>query len=252
MAIKQTVVLIMLLSVWMSLAAQTPTIVNNAIVHVDTSYCADVEVESIVKPYRDSMSVAMERIIGFAPMPMEASKPESALSNLVADVVLWAAGDNGIGTYRVADVHLALMNIKGIRSSLNDGNITVRDIYAVLPFENEIVIVGLKGNKVRELFQYMASQNGDGLAGGSFYLIDGKAEQLMVGGQPIDNNKVYGVAVNDYMANGGDGYNVLSENEWRVHTTIKLRDALIGYIERMTFANKEIEPNMQKRIIHGN
>jgi 2',3'-cyclic-nucleotide 2'-phosphodiesterase (5'-nucleotidase family) len=252
MAKKLSAVIFVLLSAWMSLAAQSPSIVKGAIINVDTAYCADVDVESIVKPYRDSMSVAMDRIIGFAPLQMVASKPESALSNLIADVVLWVVGDNGIGTYRVADVHLALMNIKGIRSSINEGNITIRDIYSVLPFENQIVIVGLKGNKVKELFRYMASQNGDGLAGGSFYLIDGGAEQLTVGGLPIDNNKVYGVAVNDYMANGGDGYKVLSENEWRVDTPIKLRDALIGYIERMTFANKEIVPNMQKRIIHGN
>ena len=89
----------------------------------------------------------MKPVIGHAGRKLEAYRPESPLSNLLADILRISAEEKaGIK----ADV--GVMNMGGIRNLLNEGEITIESVYEITPFENKLAIVALKGSDLLELF----------------------------------------------------------------------------------------------------
>ncbi|MFT3738208.1 MAG: 5'-nucleotidase C-terminal domain-containing protein [Breznakibacter sp.] len=210
------------------------------------------ELEAFIRPYRDSIESQMNRVIGKAGQLMVAKKPESPLSNLVADVLLWAVNEKPRTSSGLPRVDLAITNIKGIRSAINAGDIALRNIFEILPFENTVVVLGLTGEQVLKLFDFIASQNGDGISGASFTMVNGKAVNGTIGGKKVKAKKIYYIAVPDYVANGGDSYTILTQYRSRIDTELKMRDVMVEYIEGQTREGKEIVPNVNRRIINAN
>lgn len=93
----------------------------------------DAEAVALVAPYKARIDSVMSRVIGQAAHSMNAVRPESTLSNLVADVLREAAADV-LG--RPAD--MGLVNMGGLRSVLTQGPVTVATAYEILPFENTL------------------------------------------------------------------------------------------------------------------
>ncbi|PKK90851.1 MAG: hypothetical protein CVV64_08195 [Candidatus Wallbacteria bacterium HGW-Wallbacteria-1] len=126
---------------------------------------------------------------------------ESPIGNLITDVMRETAGCD-----------LAFQNSGGIQSALKAGSVRLRDIFKVLPFDNEVVTMKLKGVAIRSILEH-ASQRRYGvmqISGGSYTLKPAAEshvlESVSVGGEPLDDEKVYTVATNSFLANCGDGY----------------------------------------------
>lgn len=209
------------------------------------------ELEEYIKPYRDSIDAQMNRVIGTASQLMVAKKPESALSNFVADVIFHTVNQHQ-DRFSFPKVDFAITNIKGIRSSINQGDIAVKNVFEILPFENTLVVLGMTGQQVQQLFDFMASQNGDGLSGASFVITNCKAFDCKVGGKKLKPNKMYYLAAPDYVANGGDSYSILTRSRSRTDTDMKIRDVVIAYIEEQTGKGNAIVPNTNRRILNAN
>ena len=78
----------------------------------------------------------------------------TAIGNLMADVVMEQAGP--VFKSRTGnEIDMVLLNHGGIRSGLNKGNISTRSAYALMPFENEIVVAELSGEKIKEMLTYL-------------------------------------------------------------------------------------------------
>lgn len=112
---------------------------------------------------------------------------------------------------------LALINGGGVRDSLPAGTITYRDVMKVQPFSNTVGVVELSG---AELLDYLgaAARMTPGAGGfaqtaGVRMLIEGgQLKQALVGGQPVDPQRRYKLAINNFTATGGDGYPRLREH----------------------------------------
>ena len=148
------------------------------------------------------------------------------LGNLVADAIRWKAK---------ADV--ALTNGGGIRASIKPGNITIRDILTVHPFGNTIYVMKLTGSQIMKILEYAATlQPGKGawpqVSGMTVKVKDGKVVCVKINGEPLDPNKVYVFATNNYLAGGGDGYSMLKEWAPKGYDTgFTLAQAIIEYIK---------------------
>ena len=134
---------------------------------------------------------------------------QSNLGTLIASGMLYVTG---------ADI--ALMNGGGIRDSIPAGDITLKQVYTVMPFGNYIQTGKLKGSELDAVLE-----NGVGklpapdgrfphLAGWSYTLDASKpagdrVSNIMVGGQPVDPNKEYTLATLNFLFNGGDDYRML-------------------------------------------
>ena len=135
---------------------------------------------------------------------------EAPLGNLFADVVR--------ATY---PCDMALINAGGLRTGLRKGEVTVGDIVAVVPFRDQVVTVKVSGRELREILEF-------GFSGlpeeqGFFPQISGMVVRVdpnnnpgervlslaLEDGVPIEPDREYILATNDYVAKGGDGYPVL-------------------------------------------
>ena len=114
----------------------------------------------ILKPYKEKVDAMMYEVIGTSAMKMDKGGPESLLSNLVAGVLQQAAVQV-LG--KPAD--MGLVNMGGLRNILPEGDITVGDVFEILPFENSLCVLTMKGTDLRRLFEAIASLHGEGVSG---------------------------------------------------------------------------------------
>ncbi len=203
----------------------------------DSSYIA------YLQPYKQQVDAKMKTVIGVATETMSAHKPESLLSNLSADIYRQAGSE-----YMKAPVDIAIVNLGGLRTTIPAGDITVGKVFELMPFENELVILWLKGDKLNDLCQYFAGMGGEGVSGLRMTISNGKAINITISGEPLDPNKTYSIATNDYLAGGNDKMVQLAMYEKRTNTGIKIRDMFLDYIKNETAHSREITSKLDGRI----
>ena len=106
----------------------------------------DPQAAAFLAPYKHQVDSVMGPVVGVVARDMVPDRPESFLSNLLPDILMWAAKD-----YNETPV-FAVYNVGGIRAALSKGKVTYGDVLDVAPFENKICFVTLTGDKVLELF----------------------------------------------------------------------------------------------------
>lgn len=206
----------------------------------------DAEAMALLAPYKQRVDSVMLQVLGTAALSMEPRRPESLLSNLVADVLREAAA-GVLG--KPAD--MGLVNMGGLRNTLTQGEITVENAYEILPFENALCVLTLKGSTLRELFENIAYRLGEGVSGVHLEVSeDRKLLSATIGGQPVDDEKLYTVATVDYLAEGNDGMYALPKAEKRVcPPEATLRSLFMDYVKRQTAAGKAVTARMEGRIV---
>ena len=168
------------------------------------------------------------------------------MGDIVTDSQLWYMKKMGF------DVDFAFQNGGGIRATLGSGEIKKKTIYEVLPFDNSICVVSLKGSDVIALFAQTPKNIGHGsmpqVSEGVSFTINtasGKVENLLVGNRPVDPSKTYKIALNSYLAAGGDGYKVFKNRLDFYDSSMMQRDAFIEYVSHL---DGVISPQTHNRI----
>jgi len=208
-----------------------------------TEATADKNYENYLQPLKQRVGTKMNVVIGQAAETMKGHAPESLLSNFSADVYKLTASE-----YLGEKVDIGIVNLGGLRTVVPAGNITVGKVFELMPFENELVILWLKGDKLDELLQYFASMGGEGVSGLRMVIDHGKAVNETVDGKPLDKDKLYTIATNDYLAGGNDKMIQLAQHIKRVNTGIKVRDMLLDYIKNETRKGNKIQSKLDGRI----
>ena len=173
----------------------------------------DSTIIDIILPYKTQLDKEMNQIICYTKSELKKGKPESKLGNFVCDLSLLRADG-------MADI--CIFNNGGLRNIIASGNITVRDIYKVMPFENELVILDLNKKEYYDLLKYVANSGGEPLGGVN---IIAKKDTIVTA---FNSNEIIRVLTTDYLANGGDNMKFFINKEQK-KIGIKLRDAIINY-----------------------
>jgi len=169
---------------------------------------------------------------------------EGTLGNLVSDAMREAVS---------ADI--AFQNNGGLRADLADGVVTRSAIYEVMPFDNTIVTMGLTGAEVRRALE-------DGLSGARVTQVSGiryafdldrpagqRVTQLLdAHGAPLDSTRVWKVAVNNFMAGGGDDYTTLTRGKDSKDTQVLVRDALEKFVSAHCAGGASLDYKVEGRI----
>lgn len=202
------------------------------------------EMEARLSTYREQLSEKMNVIVGHTDEPMSKGRPESKLGNLISDIILERAIEqSGL------EVDYALQNLGGIRiPTLGAGDIRKGLMYEIMPFDNEIVIVKLRGDQVIRMMERIAAEGGIPVSRGvQMTIIDKKIGSLLIKGNTVQPEKEYLVAVNDFMANGGDNYMELVDAP-KILTGVLVRDAMTDYFLRMQAQGKSVTAKLERRI----
>lgn len=204
----------------------------------------DERITAMIEPYKSSLDVQMNEVIGTVSQELTKKKPESTLGNWYADAMLAGTKKEG------HPVDFAISNYGGLRVPyISAGPLTRGEIYELCPFDNLLVIVDVPGDILDSLLQQIASTEGWPVSNGIRMVIkDNKVESCTIQSQPIVSSQIYKVAMPDYVANGGDGLKALIALS-RVQTSKLIRDILIEYAQESTRTGQTISATIDGRII---
>jgi 2',3'-cyclic-nucleotide 2'-phosphodiesterase (5'-nucleotidase family) len=193
--------------------------------NITSELAEDSLVLGMIRPYQVELSTRMKRVIGEAETTFSNVRPDGSLGNLAADMIRRTASQElGLA------VDIGLMNWGGLRVPINKGSITVGDIYTVMPFDNWLVVLTFKGSQIREIANQLASMGGQPISGLRMRIENGKANDILIGTRPLEDDLEYTLATNNFLADGGDRITSLLNPLQRQDIQVYLRDAMIRYI----------------------
>jgi len=197
----------------------------------------------IMQSYQVRLSGIVNQPIGNSVQYMESKAPESLLSNFLSDQLWLKAAE-----FCPEGVDLAIINFGGIRAPLPAGPLTVGDIYRIMPFENEMVVLEIKAADLRKILSTIAEEGGEGVSNIQMEVLNGRMTSLLIAGQAFDETRTYRVATIDYLADGNSGMTPFKNAVKRTDTHLKLRDAYISQIQKLTASGKAVTSALDGRI----
>ena len=165
----------------------------------DTNYLAQLA------PYKAHLANEMSVQIGYTPERMWVGEPECPMLNWASDALWEAAKQVYPGT-----VDIAIVNMGCMRCEWPAGPITRESVYELMPFDNRLVVLTLKGEDILALCESFARYGGQGVAGIRVTIIDGQVADVQVGGKALKMKATYKVATSDYLAGGTDHMEALT------------------------------------------
>lgn len=194
------------------------------------------QIENYIKPYREHINKDLDSILAYCPFTLDKSdgKWQTTIGNLMADVTL-QRGNLVFKAREKKDIDLCILNNGGIRAILPKGNVTSRTAFEIMPFENSLVVMALKGEQIFELVDYfITTQKPHPLSGITFTIgKDKRAKNILVQGKLVEKDTIYYVATNDYLSNGGDNMNFFKKSVQKYDLDYKLRNVLIDYFKEV-------------------
>ncbi len=194
-----------------------------------TDLVEDPRAKVIYEKWDKELAPILNEVLGTTDKELTHSKDQgtSLLGEWVDDVMKEKTG-----------TQIAITNGGGIRTSIPAGDITMGKMYEVMPFDNTLVKMELKGSDLKRVLEngILNSNIGWVQVTGVKVYYDPAApagnritSMRLLDGTLVNNDTYYSVVTNDFMFTGGDGYN-FSGNRNAVDTGIPIRDALVEKI----------------------
>jgi len=231
---------------------------------LDSSVAQDPDIQARVEALAAPVKALTEQVIGQAAVDLDGDRTscrfgECVMGNLITDAMLWQTQSEG--------TQIAIQNGGGIRASISAGDVTVGDVLTVLPFGNLISTFELSGADVVAALENGVSraENPENEGTGRFPQVAGLrytwSPDQPVGSRilsvevknpdgsysPIDLTATYKVVSNDFMRNGGDGYEMFTTAANAYDFGAALDAAVQDYIA----AFGPVAPELEGRITQG-
>ena len=187
---------------------------------------------------------ALKQVLAYAPHELTRhGRGETELTNFLVDHLIDEAGRE-FG--RKIDV--GVLNFGGVRVDIPQGNVLYDDIVSMLPFKNYPVYVALKGEDLQALFEYMASTRVQIVGGVRVEVENGALKSVLVGGEPIDPEKTYGVATIDFLLDGGDGLSIARNAQELLISKRMLVEYILPVVQQLASEGKPLEYHTDGRV----
>jgi len=196
----------------------------------------DEGVAQALQEISTQVKMETETVVAESPRTLTAAREivrtqESELGNLAADALRQAT-----------EADVAMVNGGSLRTALPAGKITKGAVLDIFPFNNRVITLAVDGKTLKSMLelsvQYLPATFGGFLdVSGVNFTVDTKApagqrvSAVMVQGQPLEEGKTYTVAVNDFTAAGGDGYNMLKGAQVKGDFG-PLEDIFVAYLQK--------------------
>lgn len=213
---------------------------------VDELTETNAEIQAMIDEYNAEMDEVLAQVIGYTETGLsrdERYEQDAPLGNFWTDAMR---------EYVQAD--MAFTNNGGIRANIEPGEITAGDIYTVEPFANEVMEMEMTGAAIRDVIEYSYNRRNqiDLQTSGLHYTIFTDEEgnlvdvELVLNGEPLDMGEKYRVAVSDYTATGGGGYDFVGEV---IQPSAGfMTNAMIDFAQSITAAGEYINYESEGRI----
>lgn len=201
------------------------------------------KVMKVVAEAQPAMAKVKE-VIGYSTEALSKDYPECGLSNWTVDTIM-----EKVAQLSGKKVDVGFANSGGIRVDMPKGDILLDDILSMFPFRNNLVYLEHKGSTLRAIFEWMAAGMVQPVGGVKMVVENGKLASLLVGGEPLDDDKVYVVATNSFLLAGGDGFYLSKDALKEVIFEELVQDAMLESVRKRTAEGKPFEYKSDGRVI---
>src|SRR2546422_744910 len=203
---------------------------REVLARVETPYTdrvsPDPELQNLMALFKVGIENLTSRAITRIKVDLRRQGDEYGLGRLIADAMR-----------NVAKADVAIVNNGGIRADLASGTATYGDLYHVMPFQNRMLRLTVKGDVLRQALEHaVAGDRPDGHVSGVELWYDSKqrpgrriGKAVLADGKGIDGGRSYTLAVSDFLATGGSGYTMLVGSPAADLDVVDL-DAFIQYL----------------------
>jgi len=199
---------------------------------------------TIVKPYSDSVNKLMNNVIGYNDALLEKKKQGNTLGYFITDAYLEMAKQK-----LDPKVDAAFMNYGGIRlPDIAAGPVTQGKIFELMPFDNLMVLLKVKGSLLKQYLDTLAATESVVESGMTMQIVNKTAQQIMIGGKPLDLNADYTIVHSDYVVINTNLLKSIKRNT----NGYLLREALLDYVKLFNSQNKKISVTNIDRINYVN
>jgi 2',3'-cyclic-nucleotide 2'-phosphodiesterase (5'-nucleotidase family) len=202
---------------------------------VDQQITPSQEIEDTIAPYRNHINIDLDNVLAYCPETLDKNQGKwtSTIGNLLADITLQKADMLFQKRYQ-QKVDICLLNHGGIRATLPQGNVTTRNAYEIMPFENNLVVAELKAEQIVEMVNYfIVGKKAHPISGIEITLNSDETSynSILIQGQPLEMNRTYLVATSDYLLTGGDSMTFFAKALNTYDMEYKLRNLIIDYFK---------------------
>jgi len=225
------------------LAAQAP-LAKAEVIPVAATIPEDEAIQKVIAPLAAEIKATFDLPLVPAPKGVLRGRrgEENLLGYWVSDVMR-TASQAVIGS----PVRFAITNAGGLRANLRPGQLKVADIFEMMPFENELVVIELTGAEVIEVVKEGIVRRGGEPCSGVKAVVGGTPEAgtytlTWEDGTPIDPKEIVKVATSDYLYGGGDSIPTLKKGRKPFTTGLTLRQMLLDECAALAKAKKDLLP----------
>ena len=205
--------------------------------------------EVFLTPYTAHVNSVLDKPLSYAPKDISKNDGpyNSSAGNLLADIVMEQANPIYISRQN-KEIDFVVLNHGGIRSIISKGIVSSRTAYEVMPFENTIVVVQMRGKAVRDLVSHLIRSSRPHPISGIQIIVDNKNQlsSVSIQGEPFDENRVYNVATADYLFNGGDNMGFFKDGLQHFELQYLVRNAMIDYFEKVDTLSTSVDDRFIK------
>ena len=205
----------------------------------------DAAISALIAPYKAELDKVMNEVLGQTEIDLKKGRPESTLGNWMADAIHRKAAKK-LGE----PIDFAIQNYGGIRIPvIKKGPITRGKIFELMPFDNKIIVLYLNKAEVEQLIQHLVDANGWPVSHGiKINRLSEEDISVLIKDKPLQEGKIYKVALPDYVANGGSDSSFLKDKQ-RKNLEYYIRDALIQDVLDFTAKKEAINSPKEGRFI---
>lgn len=199
--------------------------------------------DSVIAPFKKQLENEMEKQLVMCEANLTKDGDEMTLGNFVCDAAKWVLDS----ITKQKNECVVLMNRGGLRANINKGMVTVNSIFEVMPFDNELELVEIKGAELEEIIKRILEKK-HAFSGMMIHADKNGDHAVIINGIGLVSDKTYSVLCADFVVNGGDGFSfgkkLLSEKK----LNLKIRDAMIYYCMHLKHIGKTILPYKDGRL----
>lgn len=240
---------ILIFSAFISLYSCTPKVAvkKTSESHIIINQAAiDSAVYKLITPYKNAHDEQMHAVIATADEALVKADVESTLGNFFCDAVIYQTKQ--LLGKDSAMVDVAIFNKGGLRNSIPKGQVTIGNIFELMPFDNELILLKLSGENFKEMCYKIVEKGGIPIGGMRMVMKGSTPSDITIKGKAFDINNDYWVVTSDYLANGGDSYTFFKNPKEKKVMNVLLRNVIINYCETLTKNNQTIKPILDGRI----
>lgn len=203
---------------------------------VDASVEENQTYVNFIAPYKQHIDKDLNTVLTHAPEVMDKAigKWATTIGNLFANAAL-EMGSPIFEKRTGKKIDFCMLNHGGIRAVIPQGPLTVRNAFELMPFENALVVCELKAEQIKELANYMITKKTPHPLAGIVITYEkntNEIKKIEINGKPLDNNRTYFVATNDYLMNGGDYMTFFTKSVSTYDLNYLMRNMTIDFFKK--------------------